>query len=68
MAYIKNTDPNETFGSATISNANIIEKVIPELKGRLKKMSEDRAFMGEDGIPRYADGSIIQEVRSLKDK
>lgn len=65
MPFIKNEMPDEIFSSATLSNANIIEKVIPELKNNLKKISEDRAFMGADGIPRYADGSIIPNMPRL---
>lgn len=68
MAFIKNKQPDEIFSSATLSNANIIERVIPELKSKLKKVSEDRAYMGSDGIPRYADGSIIPNMRRLTDE
>lgn len=53
---------DELFSGATLSNANIIENVIPKLRGELKKVSEDRSYMGSDGIPRYADGSIIPNI------
>ena len=64
MSYIKNEQP-DIFASATLSNANIIEKVIPQMKKKLKTLSQ-RAYMGEDGVPRYADGSVIPNAPRLQ--
>ena len=51
----------ELVNQTTLSNANVIEKVIPDLKDRAKKLSETGQYSDEQGIPRYADGEQIPE-------
>lgn len=34
---------------------------IAELRNRLQKMASDKAFIGPDGLGRYADGSLIPQ-------
>ena len=45
----------------TLSSANIIEKVIPEDKERLKRLSQTGQYTDETGTQRYADGEPIPQ-------
>lgn len=52
--------PNANKTSATVqSNANIIENKIPNLKKKLKSYSNYGTVVGQDGVERYADGTIV---------
>ena len=59
------TSSESTLGNqTTLSNANIIEKVIPDLKDRLGKLSETGSYLDENGQERYADGQNVPEPES----
>lgn len=44
--------------STVLSNANIIENVIPDLKRRLSNLKQKGLVLHSDGITRHVDGSL----------
>lgn len=52
--------PTTNKTSATVqSNANIIENKIPDLKKKLKRYTNYGTTVGQDGVERYSDGTIV---------
>lgn len=61
VGYPKGYKPSST----TISNSNIIEKVIPDLNNRVNTLAKTGAYTDEQGTQRYADGQVVPQKTNL---
>jgi hypothetical protein len=57
QGFLDESVPDES--PTTISNATVIEDVIPDMEGRLDKISEAGAFIDREGVERFADGATV---------